>query len=680
MCACCSPSSCHPATTTTTCAAAPPATSSPAVDPAVIDRFLAHRLLVSDVHPVTREPVVEVAHEALLREWPRLTDWIDEDRDTIRLRRALHTTAHDWDTHGRDDAMLFRGSRLAAAHDATRHTPLTGHRTRLPPSQPRTRRTRTNRDRSTSRSPNPPEPTPPTPPHGRRRPPRGRPRRRSPRLRPTQPRQRPNCRRPRCASRGRSKPERQRNWPVDEATAQRSAAETARDDALAQEAAAERARNEALARGLAAQSTRLLTTNENDLALLLAVESHRFADEADPDSTATVESTAALLTALSDDPIRVGDLEVPEGAVVEEFPLPAGTVDRMVYSPDGRTFAAVTQRGDVRLWDADTGQPHQVQPATVGGAYRSPLAMSDTLFAYQSFTSPTGPTALWDIDAQAPWKWQPPGPLDDAYPDFPTVNSMTSYLALSQNGLLARSFSASPLTTSVEVWDTNTGTVVAGPISVDGSHEAVALSDDGTLLAVSVVSPDLSSLDLELIDVRTGTTIWRTVAHPSLTTDTFEHWLQHFSAWVRFSDDGTEVSSIVSRSTVGAIATFDAATGTMAPSNGVGRDRTVMAVSDDLQYLVLAAGVGDPGGPWGTQSPTEVVDADTGDVLASFETDSPPLGQATMPIRPNSTEFAVQRNPGRIVIRDWASVGVAPYATTTTATTLRFGGGGAARR
>jgi WD40 repeat protein len=36
-----------------------------------------------------------------------------------------------------------------------------------------------------------------------------------------------------------------------------------------------------------------------------------------------------------------------------------------------------------------------------------------------------------------------------------------------------------------------------------------------------------------------------------------------------------------------------------------------------------------------------------------------------MPIRPNSTEFAVQRNPGRIVIRDWASVGVAPYATMT---------------
>ena len=258
----------------------------------------------------------------------------------------------------------------------------------------------------------------------------------------------------------------------------------------------------------------MLTTNENDLALLLAVESQRFADEADPDSTATVESKAALLTALSDDPLRVGDLDVPEGAENEVFPLPAGTVDKMVYSPDGRTLAAVTQRGDVRLWDADTRQPHQVQPASVGGAYRAPLAMSDTLFAYQSYTSPTGPTILWDIDAQALWTWQPPGPLDGLYPESPPPGgSITTYLALSQNGLLARSFSASQFTTSVEVWDTNTGTVVAGPINVDGSHEAVALSDDGTLLAVSVVSPDQSSLDLELIDVRTGTSS----GEPSLT-------------------------------------------------------------------------------------------------------------------------------------------------------------------
>jgi WD40 repeat protein len=91
-----------------------------------------------------------------------------------------------------------------------------------------------------------------------------------------------------------------------------------------------------------------------------------------------------------------------------------------------------------------------------------------------------------------------------------------------------------------------------------------------------------------------------------------------------------------------------------------------MSVSDDLRYLVLAAGAGDPGGPWGTVTPTEVVDAATGDVLASFETDVPTLGgEGTMPIRPNRTEFAIQRQAGRITVRDWASVGVEPLVTPT---------------
>ena len=66
------------------------------VAPRVIDAYRANRLLVTDHHPITREPTVEVAHEALLREWPRLAGWIDEDRDTIRVRRSLTLAAHDW--------------------------------------------------------------------------------------------------------------------------------------------------------------------------------------------------------------------------------------------------------------------------------------------------------------------------------------------------------------------------------------------------------------------------------------------------------------------------------------------------------------------------------------------------------------------------------------------------------
>ncbi len=423
------------------------------------------------------------------------------------------------------------------------------------------------------------------------------------------------------------------------------------------------------ARGLAAQSTRLLSTNENDLALLLAVESQRFADESNPDSTATGEAEASLLRALSDDLYRVDTLEVPDGAAWEAYDFPAGTVDEMLYSPDGRTFVAVTQRGDVRLWDADTRQLHQAQPEPGVFSFDAPLAMSNSLLAYPAHTGMTGLSMrLWDINAQAPWKWQPPGPLDSSFPAGP--GGGPANMAISQNGLLARSVAGSFHTSSassVEIWDTNTGTVVAGPITVEGYVEALGFSNDGTKLGVGVVDQDRSTLDLEMFDTATGASLWRTVAHPGSTTLSFTRGVYQASdSWVRFSADDTQVSSISSRSTIGAIATLDAATGTLAPSTGVGRDRTVMGVADDLQHLVLAAGDGDPGGPWGTASPTEVVDANTGDVLASFETDAPTLGrEGSIPIRPNSTEVAVQRNPGRIIIRDWTSVGVEPFATVT---------------
>ena len=63
------------------------------------------------------EGSVEVAHEALLREWPRLRDWIEEDAEGRRLRRHVTQAATEWDTTGRDKGELYRGARLAAALD-----------------------------------------------------------------------------------------------------------------------------------------------------------------------------------------------------------------------------------------------------------------------------------------------------------------------------------------------------------------------------------------------------------------------------------------------------------------------------------------------------------------------------------------------------------------------------------
>ena len=61
------------------------------------------------------EGTIEFAHEALLREWPRLRGWVDEDRDGLRIQRSLSAGAHEWERLGRDEGSLYRGARLTEA-------------------------------------------------------------------------------------------------------------------------------------------------------------------------------------------------------------------------------------------------------------------------------------------------------------------------------------------------------------------------------------------------------------------------------------------------------------------------------------------------------------------------------------------------------------------------------------
>jgi WD40 repeat protein len=82
-----------------------------ATDEHVLATLIERRLLTAS------EDRVEVAHEALLREWPRLRGWLDDDREGRRLHRQLADAAIAWEEQGRDDADLYRGVRLHAARD-----------------------------------------------------------------------------------------------------------------------------------------------------------------------------------------------------------------------------------------------------------------------------------------------------------------------------------------------------------------------------------------------------------------------------------------------------------------------------------------------------------------------------------------------------------------------------------
>jgi hypothetical protein len=76
----------------------------------VIQSFVDARLLVAASHEDTA--TVEVAHEALLRQWPPLRQTIEASRRELELRADLERHARDWDTNGRDESYLLRGARL----------------------------------------------------------------------------------------------------------------------------------------------------------------------------------------------------------------------------------------------------------------------------------------------------------------------------------------------------------------------------------------------------------------------------------------------------------------------------------------------------------------------------------------------------------------------------------------
>jgi hypothetical protein len=78
---------------------------------AVVDALAGARLLTVDADSV------EIAHEALIRSWPRLRNWLTEGRDGLRIHRQLTEAAQAWDALDRDPGSLYRGTRLDLARD-----------------------------------------------------------------------------------------------------------------------------------------------------------------------------------------------------------------------------------------------------------------------------------------------------------------------------------------------------------------------------------------------------------------------------------------------------------------------------------------------------------------------------------------------------------------------------------
>ena len=94
----------------------------------VLEAFASSRLLVLD------GDTVQIAHDILLRAWPRLRGWLDSEQANWVLYTQLQEDAAEWAGHGRDSSFLYRGTQLAAvelgvarwAGDPARYPALTG--------------------------------------------------------------------------------------------------------------------------------------------------------------------------------------------------------------------------------------------------------------------------------------------------------------------------------------------------------------------------------------------------------------------------------------------------------------------------------------------------------------------------------------------------------------------------
>ena len=81
----------------------------------VLDKLIAARLIRQTAGDTPADAQVEVAHEALVRNWPRLVAWLDEERVRLRARLQLTASAEQWARLNQDLAGLLRGALLEEA-------------------------------------------------------------------------------------------------------------------------------------------------------------------------------------------------------------------------------------------------------------------------------------------------------------------------------------------------------------------------------------------------------------------------------------------------------------------------------------------------------------------------------------------------------------------------------------
>jgi WD40 repeat protein len=396
---------------------------------AVLADLIDARLVTAD------EDTAEITHETLLTAWPRLRQWLTDDRAGLRIHRDLTDAARDWQREGRDPGRLFRGARLVVARDWAAHHGQdlnAGERAFLAASEHDHQRT---------------------------------------------------TRRRRLAVAALAVLTVLSAAAAGVAVQQRTDALTARDQAIANQIAVVAGQLTATDPSLAAQfdvaanqfsptpdsETRLIATTTTPL-------SSRLTGPADyVDSVAFSPDGKTLAAGSADDTVWLWNLTDPARPAQLGPPLtgPAYGVNSVAFSPDGKTLAAGSVDGTVWLWNlADPARPAQLGPPLTGPAG----AVLSVAF------SPDGKTLAAGSVDQTIRLWNLPSNVLTG-----PANSVSS-LAFSPDG---KTLAAGNYDSKVWLWNladparpARLGPPLTGPAV---SVESVAFSPDGKILAAGSV-------------------------------------------------------------------------------------------------------------------------------------------------------------------------------------------------